>query len=136
MHFFLAAVLLSVAQPQDKSKEDPILRSVKDNLSDPTKPFTLLLRFKVKEGQGPKFEAAMGKAVKETRKDKGNLAYELSLSRSAKGSNYIIYERWENLAALEAHMKTAHFKTTATEIAPLLESAIDLELFVPVPLGN
>ena len=134
MHFFLAAVLLSVAQPQEKRNDDPILRSVKENLSDPTKPFTLLLRFKVKEGQGPKFEAAMAKAVKETRKEKGNLAYELS--RSAKGSNYIIYERWENVAALGAHLKTAHFKNAATEVAPLLEKDNEVDLFVPVRAGD
>jgi quinol monooxygenase YgiN len=134
MHFVLAVVLLSVAQAQDKTKEDPILAAAKESLSDPTKPFTLVLRFKVKEGQGPKFESVMAKAVKETRKDKGNLTYELN--KSAKGSNYILYERWENVPALEAHMKTAHFKSTATELAPLLDGGIDLELFVPVPPGN
>jgi quinol monooxygenase YgiN len=133
MHFLLVAVLLSVAQAQEKSKDDPILRAAKESLSDTTKPFTLVVRFKVKEGQGAKFEAAMGKAVKETRKEKGNLAYELS--RSAKGSNYIIYERWENLAALEAHMKTAHFKNATAEVAPLLDGGIDVDLFVPVPAG-
>jgi quinol monooxygenase YgiN len=110
------------------------LSVAKKSLSDTSKPFTLLVKFKIKEGQGPKFEAATAKAVKETRKEKGNLAYEVS--RSAKGSTYIIYERWENLAALEAHLKTAYFKNATAEIDPLLDSDIEVDLFVPVSAGK
>jgi quinol monooxygenase YgiN len=132
MHVFLAAVLLSVSQAQEKTAEHPIVRAAKVGLSDPTKPFTLLVRFKVKEGQGPKFEAAMAKAVKDTRKDKGNLAYELSKS----GSTYIVYERWENLAALDAHLKTAHFTKASADISPLLDKELDVEFFVPVPASE
>jgi quinol monooxygenase YgiN len=128
MHFVLAAVLLSVAQGQ--SMEDVILGVAKKNLSDTTKPFTLVIKFRVKEGQAAKFEAAMAKAVKETRKDKGNLAYELG--KTPKGPNYVIYERWDNLAALEAHLKTAHYKEAATAVKPLLEAEIDVDLLVPV----
>lgn len=134
MHFILVAVLLSVSQPQEKSKEHPLLRVAKESLSDTTKPFTLLVRFKVKEGKGPTFEALAAKAVKETRKEKGNLAYELS--RSAKGSNYVIYERWENLAALEAHLKTAQFKNSSAALDPLLDGDLEVYLLVPVPAGD
>jgi quinol monooxygenase YgiN len=134
MHFFVAAVLLSVAQAQDKSKEHPLVSAAKESLADTTKPFTMVVKFKVKEGQGPKFEAAVAKAVKETRKEKGNLAYDVS--RSAKGSTYVIYERWANLAALEAHLKTAYFKETTAAVDPLLDKDIEIELFVPVSAGN
>jgi quinol monooxygenase YgiN len=129
MHLVLAAVLLSVAQ-QGQSMEDVILGVAKKNLSDTTKPFTLVIKFRVKEGQAAKFEAAMAKAVKETRKDKGNLAYELG--KTPKGPNYVIYERWDNLAALEAHLKTAHYKEAAAAVKPLLEAEIDVDLLVPV----
>jgi quinol monooxygenase YgiN len=134
MHFFLAAVMLSVAQPKDKSVGDFLVRAAKEDLRDSTKPFTLVVRFKIKDGQGPKFEAAVANAVKETRKEKGNLAYELS--RSAKGSNYVIYERWQNLAALEAHLKTDHFKKAMAAFDPLLDKDIDVELLVPVTAGD
>ena len=129
MHLVLAAVLLSVAQ-QGQSMEDVILGVTKKNFSDSGKPFALVIQFKIKEGQGPKFEAAMAKAVKETRKDKGNQAYELS--KTPKGSTYVIYERWENVAALEAHLKTAHYKEAAVAVKPLLEAEIDVDLLVPV----
>ena len=133
MHFFLAAVLLAVSQ-QGQSMEDVVLSVAKKNFSDSAKPFTLVIQFKVKEGQGPKFEAAMAKAVKETRKDKGNLAYELG--KTPKGPNYVIYERWDNLAALEAHLKTAHYKDAAAAVKPLLDAQISVELLVPVPVSN
>jgi quinol monooxygenase YgiN len=134
MHIFLAAALLSVPQAQDDALEQLLLRVAKESLSDSTKPFTLLVKFKVKEGQGPKFGAAVAKLVKETRKEKGNLAYELN--RSAKGSNYIIYERWANLAALEKHLKSAHFKNAVLEIMPLLGPNTEVDLFVPVPASD
>ena len=134
MHFLLAAVLLSVPQTQEKSKEHPLLRAARESLSDSTKPFTVVVKFKVKDGQGPKFEAAVAKAAKETRKEKGNLAYDVS--RSAKGSSYMIYERWENLAALEAHLKSAHFKNVTAEVDPLVETNIEIDLFVPVSAGT
>jgi quinol monooxygenase YgiN len=134
MYFFLAAALLSVSQAQDQSMEDVILGVTKKNFSDSGKPFALVIQFKIKEGQGPKFEAAMAKAVKETRKDKGNQAYELS--KTPKGSTYVIYERWENVAALEAHLKTAHYKEAAAAVKPLLDMNISVELLVPVPVSN
>jgi quinol monooxygenase YgiN len=134
MHFLLVATLLSVTQAQEKSQEHPLLRVAKESLADSTKPFTLLVRFKIKEGQGPKFEAAAAKAVKGTRKEKGNLAYELS--RTAKGTNYVIYERWENLAALDSHLKSAHFKTAWAELDPLLDGDLEVHLLVPVRTGD
>jgi quinol monooxygenase YgiN len=134
MHIFLAAVLLSVSQPQEKSTEHPLLRAAKEGLADPNKPFALVVKFTVKEGQAKKFEAAVVKAIKETRKEKGNLAYELS--RSPKGSTYVIYERWENLPALAAHLKTAHFNNAWTAVDPLLDKNIEVELLVPVSAGD
>jgi quinol monooxygenase YgiN len=134
MHFFLAVALLSASQLQKNSLEDFVFRAAKEGLPDPTKPFTLVVKLKVKEGEGPKFAAAAAKLVKATRKEKGNLAYELN--RSPKGSTYIMYERWANLAALEAHLKSAHFKNATVEINPLLGPDIEVDLFVPEPAGD
>lgn len=138
MYFLLPAVLslLPASYLQEESKENPLLTVARESLPDSTKPFTLVVMFKVKEGNGPKFEAAVGRAVKATTREKGNLAYELN--RSAKGSNYIIYERWENLAALEAHLKSSHFTKAMAEVDPLIEGALEVHLFVlvPPPPGN
>ena len=134
MHFFLVAVLFSISQTQGQSMGDVILAAAKKDFSDPTKPFTLLIQFTVKEGQATKFEAAMTKTSEGTLKEKGNLAYELS--RAPLGSRYVIYERWENLAAMEAHLKTAHYTKASDAVVPLLGRDISVELLVPVPVGN
>jgi quinol monooxygenase YgiN len=120
-----ALTLLSIPQEQ----EDPLVAMVKASLADTSKPFTVIVRLKVKEGQGPNFEAAVGKAVKETRKEKGNKTYELN--RAAKGPDYVLYERWENLAALEAHLKSPHFSALMAEVGTLVAEAPEIQLFVP-----
>src|SRR5690349_10077753 len=78
----LAAALFWSAPAAAQDKENPILALVKSELKDAAKPFTMVVTLKVKAGAGPKLEAAFAKAVAATRKEKGNLAYELS--RSAK----------------------------------------------------
>src|SRR5215471_1470646 len=103
MYALITAALMLVPVSQDKDKEHPLVTVAKSSLPDVNKPFTVLVRCKVRKEEMSKFESLVAKATKETRKEKGNLAYELS--RSAEGSNYIIYERWENVAALEAHLK-------------------------------
>lgn len=135
MHFFLVAVLVlvSVSQAQGQSMGDAVLAVAKKDLP-PTKPFTLLIQFKVNEGQAQKFEAAMATTIKETRKEKGNQAYELSKAPS--GRRYVIFERWENLAALESHLKTAYYKNASDMVLPLLEERISVELLVPVLAGD
>jgi autoinducer 2-degrading protein len=134
VYFVLAAVLVTGAPPQEKGVGDLVLAAVKKDLTDPNKPFTLLIKVTTKEGQAKKFEAAMAQAIKETRKEKGNLTYELSNTPSS--PRYVIYERWENLAALEAHLKTAHYKKAIDAVATLLEDGITVELLVPVAVSD
>src|SRR5262245_21543035 len=108
----LTIVLLAgtVLPAPAQDKEHPIVAEVRANLQDPSKPFTLLVRVKTKEGAGPKLEAAFAKAVAASRKEKGNKAYDLN--RSAKApTEYVVYERWTDLAALQAHLKAPHFLT-------------------------
>ena len=96
----LIALLAIVTQAPAQEKENPIEKEVKANLKDPTMPFSMFIRIKIKDGSGPKFEATFAKAIAATRKEKGNKAYDLN--RSAKSPNeYVIYERWQDLAALQ-----------------------------------
>lgn len=43
-----------------------------------------------------------------TEQEEGNISYELAASAGKEGRLYVI-ERWENMAALQAHMKGANF---------------------------
>src|SRR4051812_7761047 len=126
----LLAVVLTPAATHQPQSEHPVLAQVKAGVKDPTKPFTLLVRLKVKDAQGPKFEAAFAKAGRESRREKGNVAY--ALSRSTKEpARYVLYERWENLAALEAHLKTQHFAALMAETGELFDGAPEVDVFVP-----
>jgi quinol monooxygenase YgiN len=129
--FLLVVPLALVSPTRGEEKENPIEAEVKASLKGPARPFTMLLRVKVKDGAGKKFEAAFAKAAAGTRKEKGNKAYELN--RSAKSPNeYIVYERWQNVAALQAHLKAPHITTLLAEIGDLLDGPPEVKVFVPV----
>jgi quinol monooxygenase YgiN len=127
---FLVVALLLVPPAPAQEKENPIEKEVKASLKDLTKPFVLYVRIKIKDDTAVKFEAAFAKARTATRKEKGNKAY--SLTRSTKVPNeYVVYERWENFAALQTHMKTPHFTALLTEIGDMLDGAPDVKVFLP-----
>ena len=129
----LFAVLVLIAPVRAGDEKNPILAEVKASLKEPTKPFTMIVYVKVKEGTGAKFEAAFAKARAGTRKETGNKTYEMS--RSAKAPNeYIVYERWQDLSALQAHMKAPHLTAFLGEIGDMLASPPEVKVFIPT--GN
>lgn len=122
--FFRIPVVFGQAEPH------PIAVQVKAELKDPAKPFTMIVRLQVKEGEQNKFEAAFAKAVKATRMEKGCVAYDLS--REAKDpTRYIVYERWKSLADLDAHLKTAHITALLAELKELLAAAPEARVLLP-----
>jgi quinol monooxygenase YgiN len=126
----LLALMVACVPAPGQEQEHPIATQVKTSLKDPTKPFTLFIQIKVKEGTSGKFEAAFAKAAKETRKEKGNKAY--VLHRSAKEpTEYVIYERWLDLAALQAHLKAAYVTSLLAEVGEMLNGAPDVKVFLP-----
>jgi quinol monooxygenase YgiN len=128
----LTAVLaLSAAAPAPaQEKPNPLAAQVKAAVKDPTKPFTMLFDFKIKEDAGKKFEATFAKAVKLTRKEKGCLAYDLNRDPKTP-TRYLLYERWENLASMEAHLKSAHITALLKELGDLLEGPPELRVLIP-----
>lgn len=129
----LMALTLASAPVLGQQKEHPIAAEVKSQLKDPNKPFTMMVLLKVKDGATDKFEAAFAKAVKPTRAEKGCLTYDLN--REAKSPNqYVLYERWQNLPALQAHLDAKHITTLLAELGDLLASPPELRIFFPT--GN
>jgi quinol monooxygenase YgiN len=135
MHFLLcltplvvAAVFVAPLAAQEK--EHPVVAAVKANIKDANKPFTILVHITVKEGAASKFETAFAKAIAETRKEKGNLAYDLN--RSTKNSSeFIVYERWQNVAALQAHLQTPHIQILFATTGDLRAGPPQVEVLVP-----
>lgn len=126
----LMAALFLAAPLAAQEKENPIEKEVKANLKDPTKSFVMLVSLKVKDGTAAKFEAAFAKARTATRKEKGNKAYSLNRSTKVPGE-YVVYERWENFAALQAHMQMPHFAVLLTEVGDMLDAAPEVKVFIP-----
>jgi quinol monooxygenase YgiN len=135
----LASILLGVvagfaaclAPASAQEKEHPIVTAVKANVKDATKPFTMLVHIKIKDGAAAKFEAAFARAITETRKEKGALAYDLN--RSAKHPNeYVVYERWRNVAALEAHLKSPHIQALFAATGDRRDGMPEAKILVPV----
>jgi quinol monooxygenase YgiN len=125
-----ACILFGVSPLLAQEKENPIAEKVKAELQDRERPFTMIVIVKVKEGAGEKFETAFAKAIAGTRKEKGNIRYELN--RAAKqDTRYLVYERWRNFAALDAHLKTPHITTLLTEIGDLLEAPPEVHVLIP-----
>jgi quinol monooxygenase YgiN len=114
-----------------QEKEHPIVTTVKANVKDPSKPFTMLVHIKIKDGAAAQFEMAFARAITETRKEKGNLVYQLN--RSAKSPNeYIVYERWRDVAALQAHVTAPHIQALFAATGELRAGPPQVDVLVPV----
>src|SRR5436190_7530117 len=103
----LAVLLLVTSQAAAEEKESPILSFAKERVKDQKKPFTLVIRLKVKEGSATKFEETFARAARATRAEKGCIAYDLNRD-SDDAARYMVYERWKSLADLEAHLNSDH----------------------------
>ena len=113
-----------------QEKDHPVVAAVKASVKDPSKPFAMLVHIKIKDGAATKFETAFAHAITATRKEKGNLAYDLN--RSVKSPNeYIVYERWQNLAALQAHVSSAHIQALGAATGALRAGPARVEVLVP-----
>jgi quinol monooxygenase YgiN len=126
----LAALLLLPAPATAQEKENPILSFVKSRVKNADKPFTLVILLQVKKGSGAKLEAAFAKASRATHKEKGCLAYDLNRD-TEKPERYVVYERWQNLKALEAHLNTAHIKKLLADLPELLAGMPEPRVLIP-----
>jgi quinol monooxygenase YgiN len=59
-----------------------------------------------------------------TRKEKGNINYELHVSNADDGL-FIIYENWKDKAALDSHMNEPYLKAFLAKQGELLERPVD-----------
>lgn len=110
------ALLLAAAAPTPAADDHPIVAAVKAKLTDPSKPFSMFVTFKVKAGKNAEFEAAVAAAIKGTVKEPGNVAYQLNHDPDHPDT-YVLYERWKTLDALVAHMKTPHLEALGKALA-------------------
>lgn len=123
----LAAVLLT---PLAAADDPPIIADAKKALKEPNKPFAMWISVTAKKGQEKALEAAFAECQKETRKEKGCLAYDLLADLETPGK-YAFYEKWTGVAGLDAHIKAAHTTKLLAKFGDLLEPGTAIK-FLPV----
>jgi quinol monooxygenase YgiN len=124
----LAAVVGLVAPaPGD---DHPVVAAVKPKIKDPDKPFVMVVKFKIKAGMNEKFTALFAEAIKGTRKEVGNLAYDLNADADDR-QTYVAYEKWKNLKALEEHLKTEYVTKLLAGMDGIADGAPDVKVYLP-----
>jgi quinol monooxygenase YgiN len=106
---------------------------VKAAVKDTGKPFVMLIQITAKEGAGEKIDAAFARASAPTHREKGCLAYEMSHDPQSP-THYVLYEHWQNLEALEAHLRTPYTSAVLRELRDLTAGPPEVRILVPV--GN
>lgn len=123
----LAAALLA---PLAAADDPPVLADAKKALKEPNKPFAMWISVTAKKGQEKALEAAFAECQKDTRKEKGNRAYDLLADPETPGK-YAFYEKWTGVAGLEAHLKEAHTTKLLAKFGDLLEPGTAIK-FLPI----
>ncbi|MGL6096117.1 MAG: putative quinol monooxygenase [Fimbriiglobus sp.] len=126
----LAAAVLFALAPVAAADEHPIIKAVKGDLKDPSKPFLVLVKFKVKPGGQPKLEAAFAECAKSTRKEPGCLTYELNRNAVTE-TQFVAYEKWKNLDGLAEHLAAAHTIKLLAAFPDVLDGGPEVQVFVP-----
>ncbi len=113
------AALVSVGTAPAQ-EENPFVKLIKSKIKDEKKPFALLVTFKVKAGNEKKFEEAFAPCLIATRKEAGCVAYFLNRDPD-EPANYIMYEHFKSIAALESHLKEKHTQTLLATVIPMCD---------------
>ena len=118
---FAALVTISAPLPAGAAdEENPVIKLIKSKVKDEKKPFAILVTFKVKVGNEKKFEEAFAPCLVATRKEPGCVAYYLNRD-TEQTSNYVMYEQFKGIPALEAHMKEKHTRALLDTVLPMCE---------------
>lgn len=130
----LAALVLGVvgmAAVGAEEKPHPIAAQVQATVKDASKPFVMLVWFKVKDGSEKDFEAAFAPAIAATLKEKGCRAYHMSRDPKSP-TTYLLYEHWDNVKDLSAHLKTPHVGAVGGKLGDLTSGAPEVRVLEPV----
>jgi quinol monooxygenase YgiN len=119
----LAALVLSGAGSSTTAadEESALIKLIKSKVKDPTKPFAMVVTWKLKAGNEKKFEEAYGPALTAIRKEPGCVAYHLNRDPD-EPSTYITYEQFKGVAGLEAHLKETHTQKLLETVLPMCDA--------------
>lgn len=93
---------------------------------------TIIAKFDVLPGHVDEFKKCAVDVVRDTRKEKGNIAYKIYQSRNDT-SKFTFVEEWLNDTAIEQHNMTPHFKKFIENITPITNGDVQIEQLTKVP---
>lgn len=89
---------------------------------------TITAKSFVKSGKKEEFLVLVKKMIRESRKEKGGLSY--NLYKSIKDSNtFIIIDEWESKVAILLHNTSKHFTEIVPELGKLREGKPEINLY-------
>lgn len=89
---------------------------------------TIVARAEIMPGKEQEFVELANTLIEATRKEEGNLSYNL-YQNSQLQSSFLFYEEYKDQRAIDAHASSKHFKTFAASIQSLLASELIIETF-------
>ena len=93
---------------------------------------TIIAKFNVLNGSVDEFKKCAVNVVRYTRKEKGNLAYNIYQSRED-ATKFTFIEEWLNDTAIEQHNNAKHFLQFLEDIKPLTDGDVQIEQLTKVP---
>lgn len=125
---FLSAFALAFALTGFATADDhPVVAAAKKELKHPDKPFVTWVSVTAKAGKEKELEEAFLACQKDTRKEKGNVAYDINRGTDRK---YFFYEKWKSVDGLAGHLNADHTKKLLAKFADLLDGEPKVE-FLP-----
>ena len=93
---------------------------------------TIIAKFSVLSGSVEEFKKCAVNVVRDTRKEKGNLAYKIYQNRQ-NPTQFTFIEEWLNDTAIEQHNNAKHFIKFLEDIKPITEGDVQIEQLNKVP---
>ncbi len=89
---------------------------------------TIVAKNLIKQEKIEEFKSLAEKLINESRKEKGNVSY--NLYQDANNSKILSFiEEWESQDAINIHNKSIHFTTIVPQFAELKESQPEINLY-------
>jgi quinol monooxygenase YgiN len=90
--------------------------------------FVVIARYRARAGEESRVEAALKEMCEPTRAEPGNLDYQVMRDPGQSGV-FVLYERYTDEAAFQAHLATEHFATWLRgQVLPFLEERTRFDL--------
>jgi quinol monooxygenase YgiN len=127
IHMGIGLIILS---SNLSAQDDGPLGLIKGQLKDVNKPFAIVVTIEAKQDKVKELIEAFADPIKQTRKEKGNLRYELNQDPK-EPTKFVLYEKWANFEAVKTHFGEPYLTKLLAD-AGSLTTALDLKVMLPV----